>query len=64
MYESIDQDTGYHYLRECFLFPEQPKAIKYQIIHGYYYSDGKNIRRTTGYVNKLITHYFVLMSTI
>lgn len=58
MYESIDQDTGYHYLRECFLFPEQPKAIKYQIIHGYYYSDGKNIRRTTGYVNKLITHYF------
>lgn len=58
MYKSIDDSSGYCYLRECFLFTEQQRALKFLIIHGHYYSDRiKNIPQPL-YTKNLIDFYF------
>ncbi len=58
MYEGNNEDIGYYYLRECFLFIEQTKALNFQSIHGHYYSDFANHRKPTPFAKGLIDHYF------
>lgn len=58
MYKEITEDSGYHYLRESFLFIETPQAFKFNTIHGHYYSDGKNRSLSCLYTKKLIDNYF------
>lgn len=59
MYENIDFDSGYYYLRECFLFVEQPKALRFLSVHGYYYSDFSTQLAPTPFAKNLIRRYFL-----
>lgn len=58
MYRRIIDDSGYYYLRECFLFIEQPKALNFYTIHGHYYTDIKNRKKPSEFSKKLINDYF------
>lgn len=58
IYDGIDEDTGYYYLRECFLFVEQSKALKFLVIHGHYYGDFDLTRSLSAYSSNLISKYF------
>ncbi|BCR30355.1 hypothetical protein [Aeromonas caviae] len=58
MYLTIDENTGYYYLRECFLFPEQSNALKFLSIHGHYYTDWKNTPSLTPFAKNNIEKYF------
>ncbi|PSU13769.1 hypothetical protein C9J03_04905 [Photobacterium gaetbulicola] len=64
MYESIDESSGYYYLRECFLFVEQPKALEFLTIHGYYYSDFSNNYSSISHVKNLIDRYFLGLNSL
>lgn len=64
MYKKIGEDSGYHYLRECFLFIEQPQALKFHTIHGHYYSEGKNRSLSCPYTKNLIEKYFNKVKTL
>jgi hypothetical protein len=64
MYEGIGEDTGYYYLRECFLFTEQPKAFTFLSIHGHYYSDFTNQRQPTPFAKGLIDNYFLGLNSL
>ncbi|MCQ4053093.1 hypothetical protein [Aeromonas sp. SG16] len=58
MYKKINEDSGYHYLRESFLFIEQTKAFKFLAIHGHYYSDIKSKKKSSLYSKRLLNEYF------
>lgn len=58
MYTENDSDMSYYYLRECFLFIEQPKALRFLTIHGFYYSDFYNQKNISFFAKKLIGEYF------
>lgn len=58
MYEKVDEDTSYYYLRECFLFIEQKRALKFLAIHGYYYSYYNNQKILPLLHRQLINDYF------
>lgn len=58
MYEKIDEDTSYYYLRECFLFIEQKRALKFLSIHGYYYSYFSNQIVLPIHHRMIINNYF------
>lgn len=58
MYLSVNENTGYYYLRECFLFPEQPSALKFLSIHGHYYTDWKATTSLTPFAKNNIENYF------
>lgn len=58
IYQTIDEDTAYHYLRECFLFIEQPRSLNFQIIHSYYYSDFLSNKNHIPSTKKLVSEYF------
>lgn len=58
MYERIDEDTSYYYLRECFLFIEQKRAFKFLSIHGHYYSYYNNQKVLPLFHRQLINNYF------
>ncbi|WP_316424828.1 hypothetical protein [Klebsiella oxytoca] len=58
IYNGLDEDTGYYYLRECFLFVEQFKALKFLIVHGHYYGDFGINRTLPEYSFDLINRYF------
>ncbi|MEZ2829393.1 hypothetical protein [Serratia liquefaciens] len=58
IYDGVDEDTGYYYLRECFLFVEQPRALRFLIVHGHYYGNFSENRSLSDYSNFLINTYF------
>lgn len=58
MYDVIDEDVGYHFLRECFLFIEQTRSLKYLLVHGYYQLDFIRQAVPHAFVEQLIDDYF------
>lgn len=58
MYKEVDEDTGYYYLRECFLFNEQIRALNFSIIHGHFYNYYGTVSRINNYSRSLISSYF------
>ncbi|MEZ8200260.1 hypothetical protein [Vibrio splendidus] len=58
MYGEVDENSAYYYLRECFLFIEQPKSLKFLSVHSHYYSDFKSSRPLPTIVKKMIHGYF------
>ncbi|WGK60045.1 hypothetical protein [Pantoea sp. SS70] len=58
MYEKMDEDSSYYFLRECFLFIEQKKAFRFLSIHGYYYSYYNSQKVLPLFQRKLINDYF------
>ncbi|MGR5268666.1 hypothetical protein ACPV5R_13015 [Vibrio astriarenae] len=58
MYNKIDEDVGYYFLRESFLFSEQPNALRFQIVHGFYYMNALNSKRTNRIVAPIVEQYF------
>ncbi|EKN3392566.1 hypothetical protein ACHZG5_001516 [Yersinia enterocolitica] len=58
IYKEVDEDTGYYYLRECFLFIEQRKALNYLVIHSNYYSSFGTSRKISPFTTPLINQYF------
>ncbi|WP_053349805.1 hypothetical protein [Vibrio alginolyticus] len=58
MYGEVDENSAYYYLRECFLFIEQPKALKFLSVHSHYYSDFKSARPLPITVKKMVQEYF------
>ncbi len=58
MYEEINEYVGHYYLRECFLFTEQPRAFDFLAIHGYFYSIQSTNSKLSGYASNLISGYF------
>ncbi|NVC29603.1 hypothetical protein FCU42_20985 [Vibrio parahaemolyticus] len=58
MYKKVDEDVGYYFLRESFLFSEQPNALQFQIVHGYYYVNALNSKRANQIVTPIIEEYF------
>ncbi|ELE9013841.1 hypothetical protein RM345_002813 [Enterobacter cloacae] len=64
IYSEVDEDTGYYYLRESFLFVEQSKALRFLVIHGHYYGDFNTKRILPEYSLKLINKYFEGLSNL
>lgn len=58
LYKELDEDTGYYYLRESFLFNEQTCALNFSVIHGYFYNYYESASKTNTYSKKLINTYF------
>lgn len=58
IYKEVDENSAYYYLRECFLFIEQPKAVKFLSVHSHYYSDFKSARPLPEIVKKMVNDYF------
>lgn len=58
IYEKMDQDTAYYYLRECFLFVEQIKALNFLVVHGHYYANFNLDLLPNQYIDSKIRNYF------
>ena len=58
MYKKVDEDVGYYFLRESFLFSEQPNALQFQIVHGYYYLNALNSKHINQLATPIIEEYF------
>lgn len=58
IYDEVDEDTSHYYLRECFLFIEQEKALNYLLIHGSYYTPYVSNKRINQFSRPLINRYF------
>ncbi|EPM6351887.1 TPA: hypothetical protein NKA91_003722 [Vibrio parahaemolyticus] len=58
MYKTVDEDAGYYYFRESFLFNEQKGALRFQSIHGYYYYDAFRSNLKNLISKQLVNDYF------
>ena len=64
IYKDLDEDTGYYYLRECFLFNEQKRAVTFSIVHGFFYNYFGTVAKIHGYSKQLINNYFKHLSNL
>lgn len=58
IYKEITEDTSHFYLRECFLFMEQEKAMNYFLIHGGYYTLYGESKKINQFAKPFINDYF------
>ncbi|WP_323115972.1 hypothetical protein, partial [Klebsiella variicola] len=64
IYDGIDEDSSYYYLRECFLFIHQPRALKFLTIHSHLYGSFNTREALSDYSIALINNYFSDLSSL